>query len=439
MSIEPFRFLHTGDLHLDSPFVGLTAEAPPDVSLALRDATLQAWDRIVKLAIDEQVDFAVVAGDAFEHANRTLLAQVRFRDGLERMAEAGIPSFVVTGNHDPLSGWEPSVRWPTGTHRFGADAVEGRTVVRGGTEIARVYGISYPVRDVRENLALRFRRDADAPYAVGVLHANVGGQPGHLPYAPCTLTDLRSTGIEYWALGHVHRPGILSASDPTVVYCGNPQGRDPGEAEPRGAYVVSVDARGRAEPVFHATDAVRWHLAEVDVAELDGEEALVEAVVSAVLAAQQEAARPIVARITLVGRGPLHRSLGRGTLRGDVRQLAQERLPGGARFAWIESLRDATRPVVDAAGATAPATFLGELSAEAEAARDALLAAVDPDADDEESQLAGTWEEAVDELYGNTRVRRVLRDRRPRLDRARLVELLDEAERVAVDRLVEAG
>ncbi len=437
MPIEPFRFLHTGDLHLDSPFVGLTAEAPSDVARALRDSTLQAWERIVKLAIDEEVDFAVVAGDVFEHANRTLLAQVRFRDGLQRMAAAGIPSFVVTGNHDPLSGWEPSVRWPEETHRFGPDAVEALPVVRAGREIARVYGISYPVRDVTENLALRFRRDADAPYAVAVLHANVGGQPGHLPYSPCTLSDLRASGIEYWALGHVHRPGVLSAAEPTVVYCGNPQGRDPGEVEPRGAYVVDVDSAGSATPVFHATDAVRWHLLEVDIGTLEGEEALIDAVVAAVESAQQAAARPIVARVTLVGRGPLHRSLSRGPLRADVRTLAQERLPSDGRFAWLESLRDATRPVADPAGSGAPATFLGELSGEAEVAREALARPVDTEFEDEETLDAASWEEAIDELYANSRVRKVLRGRRP--DRARLAELLTDAERLAVDRLVEAG
>jgi DNA repair exonuclease SbcCD nuclease subunit len=435
--IEPFRFLHTGDLHLDSPFVGLTAEAPADVARALRDSTLQAWERIVKLAVDEEVDFAVVAGDVFEHANRTLLAQVRFRDGLERMAAAGIPSFVVTGNHDPLSGWEPSVRWPEATHRFGPDEVEARPVLRGGREIARVYGISYPVRDVTENLALRFRREADAPYAVAVLHANVGGQPGHLPYSPCTLSDLRASGIEYWALGHVHRPGILSQSEPTVVYCGNPQGRDPGEVEPRGAYIVDVDSGGAATPVFHATDAVRWHLLEVDIGAVDGEEGLIDAVVAAVEAAQQAAARPIVARVTLVGRGPLHRSLTRGPLRSDVRQLAQERLPSDGRFAWIESLRDATRPVADPAGSGAPATFLGELSGEAEVAREALARPLDTESEDEEALAAASWEEALDELYANSRVRKVLRGRRP--DRQRLSELLTDAERLAVDRLVESG
>jgi DNA repair protein SbcD/Mre11 len=434
--IEPFRFLHTGDLHLDSPFVGLTAQAPPEVARALRESTLQAWDRIVKLGLDEQVDFAVVAGDVFEHANRSLLAQIRFRDGLSRLADAGIPSFVVTGNHDPLSGWEPSVRWPAATHRFAAGAVEAVPVVRGGREIARVYGTSYAVRDVTENLALRFRRDADAPYAVAVLHANVGGQPGHFPYSPCTLGDLRASGIEYWALGHVHRPGVLSAEHPTVVYCGNPQGRDPGEPEPRGAYVVHVGADGAADPVFHATDVVRWALLDVDIGPVAGEEALVETVSAAVEGAQQAAGRPVVARVTLTGRGALHSSLARGNLREDVRQLAQERLAGGARWAWIESLRDATRPIGDTAGTSAPATFLGELGAEAAAAREALARPEDAEESDEQA-AAAVWEEAVDELYGNARVRRILRGRQP--DRERLAELIRAAEGMAVDRLVEAG
>jgi DNA repair exonuclease SbcCD nuclease subunit len=83
-----FRFLHTGDLHLDSPFVGLTIEAPVAVAETLREATLRSWQTIVQLAIDERVDFVLVAGDVFEQANRTLRGQIRFRDGLAVLARA---------------------------------------------------------------------------------------------------------------------------------------------------------------------------------------------------------------------------------------------------------------------------------------------------------------------------------------------------------------
>lgn len=442
-SIEPFRFLHTGDLHLDSPFAGLTGLAPTAVASALRFATLESWDRIVDLAIREQVDFAVVAGDVFENANRTLLAQVRFRDGLARLAERGIPSFVVTGNHDPLSGWEAAIGWPEMAHRFAADEVGSCPVLRDGREICRVSGISYAVNAVTENLASRFRRAADAPYSVGLLHANVGGQPGHQLYAPCTLADLRATGIDYWALGHVHKPGVLSAWQPTVVYCGNPQGRDPGEAEPRGCWIVDVDAARRATPTFHAADAVRWRMLELSIDGIESEETLIDAVVDAVDTARAEAGRSIVARVTLVGRGPRHASLRRGNVLDDLRQVAQERIVDGVPFAWIESLVNQTRPAVDLAVAGAPGTFLGELVSQGEQAREAVCTAPAPGeaGDDSEGEEAAAgligWEEVLDDLYGHHRARRYLRERRPRPEQ--LAGLLTDAERLVVDRLVEAG
>ena len=179
------RFVHTGDLHLDSPFLGLGEAVPERISSALRDATLRSWERIVRLALDEHVDAVLVAGDVFEGANRTLRAQVAFRDGLERLAREQILSFVVTGNHDPLSGWEPAVTWPSLAWRFGAKEVSSRPILRDGVELARVHGISYAVRDVNRNLAATFTRDGDEPFAIGLLHANVGGIEGYQNYAPC--------------------------------------------------------------------------------------------------------------------------------------------------------------------------------------------------------------------------------------------------------------
>ena len=201
------RFIHTGDLHLDSPFQGIAQTAPEHVVSTLRDATLRSWDRIVGLAIDEQVDAVLVAGDVFEGANRTLRGQVAFRDGLARLANQRIPSFVVTGNHDPLSGWEPAVAWPELAWRFGATEVAARPILRDGLEIAQVHGISYAVRDVTRNLASTFRRGPDDRFAIGLLHANVGGIEGYANYAPCSMSDLLASGMDYWALGHIHKHG----------------------------------------------------------------------------------------------------------------------------------------------------------------------------------------------------------------------------------------
>ena len=64
-----FRFLHTGDLHLDSPFVGLTTEVPAGIASTLRDSTLIAWRRIVDLAL-EDTRYAMGSEQAVGHPSQ---------------------------------------------------------------------------------------------------------------------------------------------------------------------------------------------------------------------------------------------------------------------------------------------------------------------------------------------------------------------------------
>lgn len=418
-------FVHTGDLHLDSPFQGIAQAAPEGIVSALRDATLRSWERIVGLAIDERVDAVLVAGDVFENANRTLRAQVAVRDGLVRLAHAGISSFVVTGNHDPLSGWEASIAWPELAWRFGPGEVTSRPIIRDGLEIARVHGISYPVRDVTSNLAALFRRDAHEPFAIGLLHANVGGIEGHANYAPCSLSDLIASGMDYWALGHIHRHAILRAASPTVVYCGNPQGRDPGETDPRGCYLVRVDGAGTVHPEFRPTDVVRWQRLTVPIDGISTMDGLIGAVAGAIEAAADAAARSIVAIVTLTGRGPQHGVLQRTGVLADLHGVIRDRFGVGEPFAWLESIRDATRPSIDLDARRAAGDLLGESLREFGRSRTALREGQQADLDD----LLG-------DLYDHARARRVLRGARP--DAGGLLAMLDAAESLLVDQLDDA-
>ena len=103
------KFVHCADLHLDTPFRGLS-DVAPDVGRALNEATFQSWTNIVDLAIREGVDFVVIAGDVYDSSDRSLRAQFRFRDGLKRLSDHGIPSFVAFGNHDPAERLEQHAR-----------------------------------------------------------------------------------------------------------------------------------------------------------------------------------------------------------------------------------------------------------------------------------------------------------------------------------------
>jgi DNA repair exonuclease SbcCD nuclease subunit len=314
-----------------------------------------------------------------------------------------------------------------------------RPVLRDGTEIARVYGVSYHQRDISSNLARHFKRDAEAPYAIGLLHANVGGLEGHANYAPCTLSDLKASGMDYWALGHIHKHAVLSKRQPTAVYCGNPQGRDPGETDPRGCYLVRVDDAGRTHPTFHPVDVVRWQLLDVPIGELETEESLVDAVTVAVDEARSTAGRSIVARVTLTGRGPMHASLARSGLREDLRTTAQERLGTSEPFAWIEGLHDATRPALDIEARRQAEDFVGDLLRRLAAARLELRGEAPADVAPEVQGVPthADLEKAIDDLFANQRARRALAETRP--DAARIAALLDEAEAILVDRLGDEG
>jgi len=376
--LTPFSFLHCADLHLDSPFEGIKA-VNERVAATLRDATFAALDNIAKLAVDRRVDFVLIAGDVFDGADHSLRAQLCVQEFLARLTDAGIACCVVHGNHDPLDAWQLRLAWPQGVSRFESDAVERVTMRRGDVPLADVYGVSFPTRDVKENLARRFRIQGEAPFAIGLLHANVGGREDHANYAPCTLEDLAAAGMNYWALGHIHQPAVLREQKPTVVYAGAPQGRSVKDAGPRGCYVVHVHENGVVEPEFVATDVIRWFVRELDIAGLADLDALVGRLCEERETIRSEAeGRAAVARMKLVGRGPVHHELiaGEGADRQceDLLERMHAEEAGRDDFVWFESLTAHTRPDIDLAARRQADDFIGDFLR----ATEAMQKAADP-------------------------------------------------------------
>ena len=412
-----FSFVHCSDLHLDSPFEGVHAVAP-EIAAVLRDATFKAFNNVIDLAVQQGADFLIVAGDVYDGADRSLRAQLRFRDALQRAVDAGMECFVAHGNHDPLSGWEAGVKMPDGVHRFGGEGVEGVIVRRGSEELAHIYGISYSVREVGENLVKRFHRESNTPFAIGVLHCNVGGDPNHDNYAPCTIDDLVNTGMDYWALGHIHAQKVLRESEPCIVYSGNTQGRTVREAGARGCYLVQVDAAGQVTPQFVPTDVVRWFAEEVDIAELETMDDLLERLESKRedIRARAEG-RGAVLRLRLIGRGDLHGKLRRmGDLALPLREGETERPDD---FVWVESVQVATRPTIDIEKRRAIEDFVGDFLRVAEKLRTQQNAS-----------------ETMRELLTNRPEHRVIAEQIEHLRETDLSPILDEAEALGLDQLL---
>ena len=343
-----FRFVHTADLHLGAPFKRVGAD-DPRVRDGLLAASATALDRVVDLCLDESVDFLVIAGDVLDGSERNPKAQRVFHTAMLKLAEAGIVVYVARGNHDPADGRYVLFDELPNVHYFSSKEVERVVHERDGEAVCALYGRSYPTRKVTEDYAADFRRAPGDEIAIGVLHANLGGRPEKEPYAPASVDDLRASGMDYWALGHIHAyERVLEA--PLSIYAGSPQGIDPNEPGAHGCVLVEIEG-GTPSASFVETGPVRWGSFDVDLSSAEdiGDvrrivRAHLEQAAAALGSARNEG---LIARIRLTGRSAVHahltRKVERDDVLDDVREFGMELSP----WLWVDRMEDSTADVVN--------------------------------------------------------------------------------------------
>lgn len=253
------RFLHAADVHLDTPFVGRSQE----IRTRLRNASREALQGLVDLALSERVHAVILAGDLFDGDRITLPTEHYLIDQLRRLDAAGIPVVYATGNHDPGNprGRAMQLDWPPNvTIVSGADPVCVSVRDSGGEVIGRITAVGHATASESRDLSQGFPKPTGDVLEIAVLHTQVGSASaadGHGSYAPSTLDGLISAGYDYWALGHVHLRQCLS-DYPAVHYPGNTQGRNPKEEGPKGALLVQAEGGAAPEVEFRELGSVRW-------------------------------------------------------------------------------------------------------------------------------------------------------------------------------------
>jgi DNA repair protein SbcD/Mre11 len=341
-----FSFLHAADLHLGSPFEGLSLK---DEELARRfaAASREAFSALVAAALAEKVAFVVIAGDIYEGEWRDASIGLFFNRELARLDRAGIGVFLLKGNHDAESVVTKSITLPANVREFQSRAPES---FRLDDLKVVLHGRSFPDRVVAENFALAYPPAVPGWFNIGVLHTSCTGRPPHDTYAPCTVQELATRGYQYWALGHVHAHEILSR-DPFVVYPGNLQGRNIRETGPKGAVLVEVEDGVAREPRRLILDKARWARVEIELAGIADEDLAMTRIEEGLGALAKEAGERLVAvRVELLGSTPLHRGFAadRQRLRDEVQAAAHRQ----HEDIWVEDVRLHTN---DPAATRAPA------------------------------------------------------------------------------------
>lgn len=347
-------FIHTADIHLDSPLKRLeTYEgAPVD---EIRHATRRAFENLVDLAVAESVNFVLIAGDLFDGGWKDYNTGLYFIGQIHRLKKAGIRVFIVSGNHDAEGRMTRSLPYPDTVHLFSHRRPE--TVRMDALKVA-VHGQSFATPAVMENIAAGYPKPVAGYFNIGLLHTSLNGREGHETYAPCALHDLQNKGYDYWALGHVHQFEIV-CPEPAVVFPGCIQGRHAREIGAKGGVRVSAVSGAPPEIALHPVDVIRWAHAMVDVRACDTTRDCLAAF-RRVLEKRidENEPLPVIARVTFTGKTRAH-----GALSGDPDLFKETvRSTALAEFgerAWIEKVLVETRPVEkEAAGLADPGPLL---------------------------------------------------------------------------------
>jgi exonuclease SbcD len=328
------KIIHFADLHLGVENYGRIDPAT-GLSTRLNDF-LAAFDRLVDYALQNRVDLVLFCGDAYKTREPTQTQQREFARRINRLATAGIPVFLLIGNHDLPN----AIGRATATEIFDTLAVKNVSVASrpdiysiptpGGTvqivavpwlrrsallsrEESKNLNIEQINRRIQEAItqtitAKAAALDSSLP-AILAAHVLVGdarvGRGSEtmmsIGQEPAVLlSNIALPAFDYIALGHIHKHQVLS-ENPPVVYAGSLERVDFGEEnDAKGFYVVDISPGSKDERQvsfdFHPVNARRF--LTIDVA-LEKDEVNPTSTVLAAVAGQKEKIGNAIVRLNV--------------------------------------------------------------------------------------------------------------------------------------------
>ena len=268
------RILHFSDLHIGVENYG---RVDPETGLSTRLGDfLGSLDQVVEFALTRGVDLVLLAGDAYKGRDPSQTHQREFAQRLARLSEAGIPAFLLVGNHDlpnavsrataveifstlrvpnvyvgaqldtylvPTAAGPVqilAVPWPRRSVMLGKEGSRGLSIEEIRGEIER------RMTEAIEKRAQQLDPSVPAIIAghVTVNGASVGTERSMMLGQDHVLlaSALDRPQVDYVALGHIHKHQVLRPDRPMVVYSGSLQRVDfSEEGDDKGFCVVDLD------------------------------------------------------------------------------------------------------------------------------------------------------------------------------------------------------
>ncbi len=274
------RILHLADLHIGVENYG-HFDAAKGMHTRLMDF-LARLDEAIDYGIDADVDLVLIAGDMFKNRDPQPRHQREFANRIRRLYEANIPVLMIIGNHDTAPGRDTanSVSVYEGLQYPGVTIAKRLEVVRCQSKTGTVAVICVPWlmreifvsnnEDLRNaalsdqetvmiNLVEKYiqtqvdllqQEDNQRPIIV-TFHGTVSGAINGFERQLTLGKDvqlpqsvLAPAGVDYVALGHIHKHQVLR-QQPPIVYPGSIERIDFGEINEKAKGCVLVEFEGR--------------------------------------------------------------------------------------------------------------------------------------------------------------------------------------------------
>lgn len=244
------KILHSADWHLGSPF----RQFSPAHREYLKQEQRKIPQKIADLCRREHCQMVLLSGDIFDgQPSRDLIDLVK-----NTLRSCGVPVLISPGNHDFCT---------TGSPWLENDWSENVIIFNGAlSSVAfpqldcRIYGAGYQSMDC-PGLLEGFRTMGTERYHIAVLHGDPI-QTGS-PYCPITASQVRSSGLQYLALGHIHKAGAFRSGNTLCAWPGCPMGRGWDETGSKGVCIVTIGSSAQVQAV--TMDTPRFHALEADV------------------------------------------------------------------------------------------------------------------------------------------------------------------------------
>lgn len=283
------KFIHFGDLHLDSGFVlsGFSELEAKVRRQELKDVFVRIIDKVIELG----VELLLISGDFFEHeyvSKSTIDLIVRH---LNRIPDVKV--FISPGNHDPFAGnsYYSLAEWPDNVHIFGKDFncvnVESLNTI--------IYGAGFTAKTQYETMldVERFNKamcnfgtslngsifSQENPVKILLMHGTIDGDSSQCPYNPISSKDINELGFNYTALGHYHKnKGYLNKR---IIYCGSPEPLGFDEPGEHGIIFGTIDDDGKMKTEFIKMNTREYVAIEIDISDISSQDMIEECVADA--------------------------------------------------------------------------------------------------------------------------------------------------------------